>query len=322
MVNAPETARGLSPAPAFSALGPVAPGVSRLGVVFVNTFAIEGADGRWVLVDTGLPACDGWVRRVMEGRFGAANPPAAIVLTHAHFDHAGGARALADAWDVPVYAHEKELPYLTGRSDYPPADPTPGGAICFLSRFFPTSGYDLGGRVHPLPADGSVPGLPGWRWVHTPGHTAGHVSLFRDDDRTLIAGDVLCTTDLDSWVSQVTWAREFRRPATPFTPDWEAIRRSLDAVAGLNPHTVAAGHGLPISGPDAAEALRAFVRAMAPPPNGRYTGRPPQFAADGSLVAVPPPVPDPLPGRLLLGAAAAAAGLAAWAMLRPRRHVG
>ena len=40
--------------------------------------------------------------------------------------------------------------------------------------------------------------MPGWRWVHTPGHTAGHVSLFRDADRTLIAGDAFVTTKQES----------------------------------------------------------------------------------------------------------------------------
>ena len=62
-----------------------------------------------------------------------------------------------------------------------------------LSPLFPRGPYDFTDRIVPLPLDGSVPHLPGWRWIHTPGHTAGHISLFRDSDRTLLAGDALTT---------------------------------------------------------------------------------------------------------------------------------
>ena len=46
-------------------------------------------------------------------RFGENNKPKAIVLTHGHFDHVGAVVDLVRKWDVPVYAHEAELPYLT-----------------------------------------------------------------------------------------------------------------------------------------------------------------------------------------------------------------
>ena len=39
------------------------------------------------------------------------------------------------------------------------------------------------------PSDGSIPNMPGWQWIHTPGHSPGHISLFREKDRSLIAGD-------------------------------------------------------------------------------------------------------------------------------------
>ena len=303
-----------------SSFSPVAPGVWRLGVVFVNVYAIESPGGGLVLVDTGLPGLSGWVRRALEAQFGAGTRPEAIVLTHAHFDHAGGAKALSAGWDVPVYAHLLEMPYITGQADYPPPDPTPGGAICFLSRFFPASGTDVGPRAQPLPSDHAVPNLPGWRWVHTPGHTRGHVSLFRDEDRTLIAGDALATTDLDSWTSQITWAEEFQRPATPFTPDWDAALESVRRLAALDPLAVGAGHGRSISGPQVAGELRSFAREMVPPPDGRYSARPAHYRPDGRVESVPPPVPDPLPGKLLLGAALAAGGWMALRALSSRRR--
>lgn len=54
-----------------------------------------------------------------------------------------------------------------------------------------------------LPSDGSVPGPSEWRWLHTPGHTAGHVSLFRERDGLLLAGDALATVDQDSPLSML-----------------------------------------------------------------------------------------------------------------------
>jgi glyoxylase-like metal-dependent hydrolase (beta-lactamase superfamily II) len=235
------------------------------------------------------------------------------VLTHGHFDHVGALHTLLEKWDVPLYAHRLELPYLTGRSAYPPPDPTVGGgAVAALSRFYPRGPYNFGDRIHPLPADGSVPGMPGWRWIHTPGHTPGHVSLFRDSDRTLIAGDAFVTTKQESAIAALTQRPEIHGPPAYFTPDWQSARRSVELLAALEPWRVATGHGRPLEGEEMLEGLRRLARdfdRLAVPTRGRYV-RQPAVADEGGVVSLPPPVPDPLPRLLLAVGLALAAGAA------------
>ncbi|MBA3672996.1 MAG: MBL fold metallo-hydrolase [Gemmatimonadaceae bacterium] len=289
--------------------------VGRLYLVFVNLYFVGARGEPWVLVDSGLPHAAGRVMQHAAARYGPKSRPEAIILTHGHFDHAGNALELARAWSVPVYAHPLEHPYLTDQSDYPPSDPTVGGALGLMSRAFPSSRQDLGDRLHPLPSDGSVPGAPGWRWLHTPGHTAGHVSLFRDADRFLIAGDALATVNQDSPLSMLNLRDELSVPPAPLTTDWEAGRTSVEQLAALRPRSVAAGHGRPVQGERIADDLAHFSATFAPPRGGRYSARP-AITNEHGLVSVPPPVADALPAKLLVGGLMA--GAAYLALLRGR----
>lgn len=303
----------------------VASDVAWLQLSLVNVYFVgrpRGGPRSWVLVDTGMPTSRHAIQRAAEERFGAGVPPAAIILTHGHFDHAGSVGELASHWDVPVYVHALELPYLTGRSDYPPPDPTVGGGAIarVASRFFPRSGIDLGWRVHALPEDGGVPGMPGWRWIHTPGHTPGHVSLFRDEDRALIAGDAFVTMRQESLISVLTRRQEVSRPPAYFTPDWNAARRSVRALARLEPAVAGTGHGIPMSGEELRRELDDLARrfdVLAVPSHGRYVGHP-AVADETGVVSVPPPARDPLP-LLFAAAGAAVLGTALFRRVRAAR---
>ena len=303
---------------------PLSTEVAYLRTVFVNLFLYgrPGApSGSWVLIDAGIPGSAQWILAAAEERFGPRTQPAAIVLTHGHFDHVGALHTLLHTWDVPVYAHRLELPYLTGQSSYPPPDPTVGGgAMATMSRFYPRGPYNFTGHVRPLPSDGSVPGMPGWRWIHTPGHSPGHVSLYRDSDRTLIAGDAFVTTKQESAIAALTYRPEIHGPPAYFTPDWEAARHSVEALAALNPLRVATGHGPPMEGDGMLQALQRLAREfdrVAVPRTGRYV-RAPAVMDETGVVAVPPAVPDPLP-RFLVGVGLA---LLAGAMVRRSGRTG
>jgi glyoxylase-like metal-dependent hydrolase (beta-lactamase superfamily II) len=294
-----------------SAMDPVAHGVIGLRIVMVNVYAISSPDKSWVLVDAGLYFSAGKIRRWVEQHFGPDARPSAILLTHGHFDHVGSLKELAAAWDVPVYAHPLEMPYLTGRSKYPPPDPTVDrGTFSLLSPLYPRGPIDISDRVRELPADGSVPGLPEWRWIHTPGHTAGHVSFFREDDNVLIAGDAFVTTQQESFRAVLAQRREFHGPPAYFTSDWDAAEQSVERLAGLQPSVVACGHGLPVAGVDAVTGLevlsRNFYRTERPL-RGRYVPHP-AVTDERGIVSLPPAPERPIALAMLV-AAAIGAGL-------------
>ena len=293
---------------------PIVPGVARIDLGVVNAYCVSEPGGRWFLVDTGFPGQAEKVRLAL-GDLGLRSRPEHILLTHAHLDHAGGARSLARAWGAPVYVHPLDITYARGR-DYPRPDPTVGGALAMVTRFNrgPSTAY-VGEGATPLPEDGTVPGFPEWRCLHTPGHTPGHVSLWRDSDRTLIAGDACVTIDSDSFTAPVIRTRRVCRPGAPTTYDWGAARRSVEALASLHPRCLACGRGKPIIGPAAAQGLERLARTFQVPARGRYVAESVQFAPSGP-VRIPAPVPDLLPSRLGLATLGIMAVLIGWRTTR------
>lgn len=282
----------------------IAPDVGFLPISFVNAYFIGRAGGPWVLVDSGLPGRANQIREAAAARFGSGNRPDAIVLTHGHFDHAGSAADLAETWDVSIYAHELEIPYLNGQSPYPPPDPTIGGAIAFLSRFMPSTPYDLGGRLRVL-EPGKLPGLPDWEWLHTPGHSPGHISLFRSSDRVLLAGDAVATMNMDSWSGLITARQVLARAGAPFNYDWQATASSVQQLARLRPNVLGCGHGIPLTKAELPRRLERFATRFRPPRHGRYIRRPAKTNTHG-VMSLPPAPFDPVPvvtavGMLALG---------------------
>lgn len=274
----------------------IAEGVAVLPIVFVNAYFVGAPDEPWVLVDSGIPHSFGRTVKAAEERYGEGVAPQAIILTHGHFDHAGAARQCAEHWNVPIYAHKMEMPYLTNRSSYPPPDPTIGGFLPFASRFMPSGAVDLGEHLHALPDDGVVSHLPAWKWIYTPGHSPGHISLWRENDSTLIAGDALATADFDSTWGAITKKQQLAYGGSPFVCDWQATRDSVQSLAQLKPFVIACGHGTPMSEPDLASQMDEWARDFAPPPHGRYVDEAARVDENG-VVSVPPPAPDLLPWK-------------------------
>lgn len=230
--------------------------------------------GGWVLVDTGLANSADFIVKNAEELFGKSTRPQAIILTHGHFDHVGSALELCTKWEVPVYAHKLELPYITGKKDYPVADPSVDeGMVAKLSPGFPHHSIDLGHHAVELPTDGSIPGLTGWKWIHTPGHTDGHVCLFREKDRVLIAADALSTTKQESLMSVLFQREQISGPPKYLTTDWKAAEESVRKIHDLKPSLIIPSHGNPMKGEELSRHLELLVqnfKEIAVPKHGRY----------------------------------------------------
>lgn len=228
----------------------------------------------FVLIDAGMPKSADEIISVVEERYGSKSRPKAIILTHGHFDHVGGIIELIERWDVPVYAHTLEIPFLSGKQNYPEPDPTVNnGLVAKMSPIFPNEAINLGGNLKVLPSDGSVPFMAGFRWIHTPGHSPGHISLFREKDKVLIAGDAFVTVKQESLYKVITQTKEISGPPQYFTTDWLAARASIEKLAILKPSVAVTGHGLPMKGEELTSNLKKLVddfEQISLPKHGKY----------------------------------------------------
>lgn len=266
----------------------IAPDIAYRRLVMVNVVFVGhpgGGDRNWCLVDAGVAGTKALIKGAAEARFGTGARPAAILLTHGHFDHVGALEDLATEWDVPIFAHELERPYLDGSASYPPGDPSVGGGLMAASAgWLPTRPVNVSEQLRSLPPDGSVPDLPGWRWLHTPGHSPGHVSFWREADQTLIAGDAFVTTKAESAYATALQSAEMHGPPRYFTIDWDQAASSVRKLAALRPDLAITGHGRAMQGPvmlNALTALASNFERVAVPRAGLYVDHPAR-AEDGS----------------------------------------
>ena len=189
----------------------------------INVYLVED-----VLVDAATRQSGRRILRQLKGRDVSAH-----MLTHAHPDHQGASREVCETLGVPFWvgaedADAAERPELLRerQPDHP------------INRFFFRVMAGPGRRVDRQLADGDA--VAGFRLLHTPGHAAGHMALWREADRLLIAGDVLANVDT------LTGIRGLREPKEFFTPDPALNRASARRLAALAPALVLFGHGPPL----------------------------------------------------------------------------
>ena len=161
--------------------------------------------------------------------------------------------------------------------------------IARLSGMFPRKPTNVGDRLLPLPADQTIPDMPGWIWIHTPGHTPGHVSLWRASDRCIVAGDAFITTKQESAYAVAAQTLELHGPPAYFTQDWSAAGASVRRLAALEPDIAITGHGRPVQGDELSSGLHSLADdfdMVAVPERGKYVTRP-ATAEDGTAYDTP-----------------------------------
>lgn len=189
--------------------------------LYANVYLLGSPRGRLVVDAGALPYAARYARLLRDFR------PDAVLITHAHLDHAGGAWVAARL-GVPVLAHPLEHPQLSGEVHelpYPAGRPALGRLV---SRAHPKVDRPALTAAHP----GEVVG--GWEVVHLPGHTAGQIGLLRNG--VLVAGDAV-----------VGGPDGAHLPRAAYNADHAQALSTLKQLADMELRAVLPGHGVALT---------------------------------------------------------------------------
>jgi glyoxylase-like metal-dependent hydrolase (beta-lactamase superfamily II) len=214
----------------------VAPSLWRLRGWIDDSLNVYYSDG--VLIDAATRWHGRYLRRQLKGH--AVN---LIALTHCHPDHQGAVWFLKRQFGVSLACHRDDVAAMEGRG---PMEP-PTFIVDRLGRLI----AGLPCPVDRVLNDGDV--IAGFRVIHAPGHTPGHVIYFRDADRVAIVGDVLTN------ISFTKMRPGLRLPPSAFCSDPRENIRSVEKLAALKPSLVLFGHGPPLR---KTEQLQWFIERL------------------------------------------------------------
>jgi len=161
---------------------PIAPGIALDR--FVYSYIVYGET--ITLIDTGVAGCETQIFEYIRSTGRDPSEIALIILTHSHPDHIGAARAIREATGCSIAAHPAERAWIEDVECQNRERPVPGFATL------------VGGPVqldHEL-ADGDSIEPDETRAgemqvFHTPGHSAGSISLFMHSEGVLFSGDAV-----------------------------------------------------------------------------------------------------------------------------------
>jgi hydroxyacylglutathione hydrolase len=221
----------------------VADGVVKVeGTRVGNVYLLDVADGV-VVVDTGMLRGAGPILRALMASGHGPRDVRAIVLTHWHPDHIGGAAALRRATRAPVAIGAMDAPVLRGEGL-----PARGRrAMALILRVL---------RIRPLDPDVLLRGgdtIGGCEVIDVPGHTAGSIALRRPDG-VVFSGDALLGDRHGGLLP----------PDPRLSLEPALARASAQAILELAPSLLLPGHGRAVRRP----SERALRQREGPAPTG------------------------------------------------------
>ena len=200
-----------------------------------------------VLIDPGPESC---LDALMAGL--AGERPRAILLTHIHFDHAGGAGALVRAWpEVPVFVHDRGAPHMA----------SPERLLASTARLIGEGGIRARwGGMAPVPEANLRPLSGGerlldgaFRVAYTPGHAVHHVAYLHEDSGSAFVGDVAGV--------RITPEETVIAPTPPPDVDLVAWSTSLQELRAWAPNRLCLSHSGPVT--DWSNHLEALEASLA-----------------------------------------------------------
>jgi glyoxylase-like metal-dependent hydrolase (beta-lactamase superfamily II) len=215
-------------------------GIHQVEGVNANVYVVvEGK--RLTVIDTGMPGNSGKILKYIEKMGRQPSDVSTIVLTHFHLDHSGSAYELRKRTNARLAMHEKDADFVAGRKTLPRPKNVLFRAVSSFFKFTPVipdmvlNDNDKVGRLVV---------------IHTPGHTAGSISLYEPEKRVLFVGDAVRFTD-----------GKLAGPPEQFTADINEATESIGKISRLDFDVMLSGHGEPLR-PDAAGKVKEFYASF------------------------------------------------------------
>lgn len=205
-----------TPAPGASSGAAVAGGWQRVSLDFVSAYLLIRG-GEAAVVDTGTAGSETAIEAALKAAGSDWAAVKHVILTHQHADHAGGLAGVAPLVSAKLYAGQADI-----------------------------QGIEAG---KPLTAVADGDEVFGLQIIGTPGHTAGHVSIFEPSTGVLVAGDALRNEN------------GLEGSAPQYTADADQAAASVKKLAALQVKVILPGHGEPLTS-GAADALQKLAATV------------------------------------------------------------